>query len=148
MDFSLTYIFDHQVAVGRREKLLIFGSDYNTVDGTGVRDYIHVMDLAAGHVHALSHLKPGCQAYNLGTGHGYSVLEVLHAFEQACGRPIPYQTIERRAGDVAESYSDANLAKEELGWAAKRELQEMCEDAWRWQLRNPNGFQNNNSIDH
>lgn len=129
--------------MGRREKLLIFGSDYPTVDGTGVRDYIHVMDLAAGHVHALSHLEGGCRAYNLGTGRGYSVLEVVRAFEQASGRQVPYLKVERRAGDVAESYSDAELAKTELGWSAQRDLKEMCEDAWRWQIKNPNGFQSN-----
>jgi UDP-glucose 4-epimerase len=131
-----------QVAVGRREKLSVFGDDYKTPDGTGVRDYIHVVDLALGHVAALKKLKEncGCKVYNLGTGVGYSVLDMVKAFEKASGRPIPYQIVGRRAGDVASVYAATELAAEELGWKAARGLEEMCEDLWRWQSMNPKGY--------
>lgn len=133
-----------QVAVGKRDKLKVFGSDYPTKDGTGVRDYIHIVDLAEGHVHAIDKLAEGkihgFVAYNLGTGTGYSVLEMVTAFEAASGRKVPYELVDRRPGDVATSYADASLAERELGWKAKRGLQEMCDDTWRWQHQNPNGF--------
>lgn len=131
-----------QVAVGRRDHLSVFGNDYPTPDGTGVRDYIHVMDLAAGHVQALGWLngKPGIKAFNLGTGQGYSVLDMLHAFEQACGKSLPRRFVARRPGDVASCYADPSLASAELGWRAELDLQSMCADAWRWQLNNPNGY--------
>ena len=131
-----------QVAVGRLPFLRVFGDDYPTPDGTGVRDYIHVVDLAEGHLKALEKLehKPGLVTYNLGTGRGYSVLEVLHAFEQACGRPIPYQIIARRPGDIPASYADPTRAHLELGWQAKHEIVEMCADTWRWQSNNPQGY--------
>lgn len=131
-----------QVAVGRRPHLNVFGDDYNTADGTGVRDYIHVVDLAAGHVVALKKFDEdcGCKIYNLGTGRGYSVLEMVKAVEKASGRPVPYEIAPRREGDVDAVYSDASLAEKELGWKATRGLEEMCEDAWRWQLQNPQGF--------
>lgn len=131
-----------QVAVGRRPHLNVFGNDYNTPDGTGVRDYIHVADLAAGHVAALTLLDtPQCQAINLGTGKGYSVLEVVDAFARASGREVRYVIEPRRAGDVAACYADARLAEERLGWRAMRGLDEMCADCWRWQSQNPDGFQ-------
>ncbi len=131
-----------QVAVGKREALNVFGDDYDTPDGTGVRDYIHVVDLADGHVKALKKLEEdsALRIYNLGTGCGYSVLQVLHAYEKACGRTIPYKVIERRPGDIATCYADASLAKAELGWEATRGIEEMCEDSWRWQKTNPNGY--------
>ncbi len=131
-----------QVAVGKLEKLGVFGSDYETSDGTGVRDYIHVVDLAVGHVLALDKLNqsPGVVTYNLGTGQGYSVLEVIAAFEKASGKPIPYQLADRRPGDIAACYADPTLAKSELGWVANRGLEEMCVDSWRWQSQNPNGY--------
>lgn len=131
-----------QVAVGRRDFLSVFGNDYPTPDGTGVRDYIHVMDLAAGHVKALGWLggKPGIRAFNLGTGQGYSVLDMLHAFERACGKHLPRRFVARRPGDVASCYADPSLAREVLGWQAELDLQSMCADAWRWQLNNPNGY--------
>ena len=131
-----------QVAVGKRPELLVFGGDYPTPDGTGVRDYIHVVDLALGHLKALERLQagPGVLTYNLGTGRGYSVLEVLAAFERACGRQLPYRIVERRPGDVPTSYADPSLANRELGWAARRTLDEMCADTWRWQSQNPNGY--------
>jgi len=131
-----------QVAVGRRDRLLVFGNDYPTPDGTGVRDYIHVMDLARGHVDALSHLFASKESFtvNLGTGIGYSVLEMVKAFEKASGRLVPYEIIERRPGDIATCYADPTLAKELLGWQAKLGLAEMCSDHWRWQSMNPNGF--------
>ena len=131
-----------QVAVGRRERLAVFGNDYPTPDGTGVRDYIHVMDLARGHVDALSHLFESSQSFtvNLGTGNGYSVLEIVKAFEQASGRPVPYEIVERRPGDIAACYADASRAKELLGWQAKLGLPEMCADHWRWQSMNPDGY--------
>ncbi len=131
-----------QVAVGKRESLSIFGDDYPTPDGTGVRDYIHVVDLAIGHLKALDKLeeKPGVVIYNLGTGCGYSVLDVVKAFEKASGNPVPYQLVARRPGDVAECYADPAFAEKELGWKAVRGIEEMCEDSWRWQSNNPNGF--------
>lgn len=131
-----------QVAVGKRPFLRVFGDDYPTPDGTGVRDYIHVVDLALGHLRALDKLAegPGVVIYNLGTGVGYSVLEVVAAFAKASGREIPYQIIERRPGDVACVYADPARAAGELGWRAARGLAEMCADAWRWQAANPEGF--------
>jgi UDP-glucose 4-epimerase len=131
-----------QVAVGQRPQLSVFGSDYPTPDGTGVRDYIHVMDLAEGHVAALRTLLERGKSFtvNLGTGHGYSVLDVVRAFEQASGRKVPYQLVDRRPGDVAQCYADPSLAKQLLGWEAKRNLQDMCVDAWRWQSANPKGY--------
>lgn len=135
-----------QVAVGRREKLQIFGGDYATVDGTGVRDYIHVVDLARGHVKALETLQklpqPELLTVNLGTGKGYSVLEVLHAFEKACGKSLPYAVAGRRPGDVASCYADPLHARKVLGWQAAHDLETMCADTWRWQSQNPNGYQN------
>lgn len=131
-----------QVAVGRREKLGVFGNDYDTPDGTGVRDYIHVVDLAKGHVKALGKIKEkaGLCIYNLGTGRGYSVLEVIHNFEAATGVHIPYEIKERRAGDIAVNYADPAKAQEELGWTAAYDIKKMCEDSWRWQKKNPNGY--------
>jgi UDP-glucose 4-epimerase len=120
----------------------VWGDDYPTPDGTGVRDYIHVVDLAIGHLKAIGKLdqKPGLVTYNLGTGRGYSVLEVIKAFEKACGRPIPYQVMQRRPGDAATSYCDPSRAKLELNWEAKHTLDDMCQDAWRWQSQNPEGY--------
>lgn len=131
-----------QVAIGKLECLGVFGDDYDTPDGTGVRDYIHVVDLAAGHVKAVDKIKqnPGVKVYNLGTGKGYSVLDVVKAFEKACGHAINYAIKPRRPGDIATCYSDASLAKEELGWEAKYDIDEMCADSWRWQSMNPNGY--------
>lgn len=131
-----------QVAVGKLDQLSVFGSDYNTTDGTGVRDYIHVVDLAQGHVKALEKLAqhPGAVAYNLGTGRGYSVLEMIAAFEQASGKSVPYRLVARRPGDIASCYADAALAERELGWTATRDIAEMCADSWRWQEKNPRGF--------
>ena len=131
-----------QVAVGKREELGVFGDDYDTPDGTGVRDYIHVVDLALGHVKALNKIeeKAGLKIYNLGTGCGYSVLDVVHNFEKASGVKIPYSIKPRRAGDIATCYADAAKAKEELGWEAQYGILEMCEDSWRWQKNNPNGY--------
>jgi len=131
-----------QVAVGKRAKLQVFGGDYDTVDGTGVRDYLHVVDLAEGHVAALRHLLGGAASItvNLGTGCGHSVLELVRAFERASGRPVPFEVVARRPGDVAACYSDASLAARVLGWRATRDLDRMCVDAWRWQSANPNGF--------
>jgi UDP-glucose 4-epimerase len=131
-----------QVAVGQHPYLRVWGDDYPTPDGTGVRDYIHIMDLASGHIKALEKLavKPGLVTYNLGTGRGYSVFEVIHAFEKACGHIIPYKIMERRPGDAAISYADPSKANRELNWYAKRTIEEMCIDAWRWQSQNPNGF--------
>ena len=132
-----------QVAVGRRDHLSVFGSDYDTKDGTGVRDYIHVQDLAEGHVKALEWLdrKEGVKAINLGTGTGYSVLEMLKAFEKACGKPLPYKLVDRRPGDIASCYADPAMARDVLGWSAKLGLEAMCEDAWRWQRDNPKGYE-------
>lgn len=131
-----------QVAVGKLECLGVFGDDYDTPDGTGVRDYIHVVDLALGHVKALKKIeeKAGVKVYNLGTGNGYSVLDMVKAFGKACGKEIPYQIKARRPGDIASCYADPTKAKEELGWAAERGLDEMCEDSWRWQSNNPEGY--------
>ncbi|UST57228.1 UDP-glucose 4-epimerase GalE [Pseudomonas moraviensis] len=131
-----------QVAVGSLRELSIFGNDYPTADGTGVRDYIHVVDLADGHLKALQSISEriGIHTWNLGTGDGYSVLQVLHAFEQACGRPVPYRMMPRRAGDIAESFADASKAAKELGWKATRNLQDMVADTWRWQSNHPNGY--------
>ena len=131
-----------QVAVGKRPALGVFGNDYDTPDGTGVRDYIHVVDLAAGHVKAIEKLRenPGVEVYNLGTGNGYSVLQVVAAFEKACGHAIPYEIKPRREGDIATCYCDPQKAKEELGWEAKYGIDEMCEDSWRWQSTNPDGY--------
>ena len=131
-----------QVAVGKLKQLNVFGNDYDTHDGTGVRDYIHVVDLAVGHVRAVEKLKEkaGVSVYNLGTGNGYSVLDMVKAFGKACGKEIPYEIKPRRAGDIATCYCDATKAKEELHWTAERGLDEMCEDSWRWQSQNPNGY--------
>lgn len=131
-----------KVAVGKLEKLSVFGDDYNTPDGTGVRDYIHVVDLANGHLKALAKLETnsGLVIYNLGTGKGYSVLDMVKAFSKACGKDIPYVIAPRRPGDVAMCYADATKAKEELGWEAKYDLDRMCADSWRWQKNNPNGY--------
>jgi len=129
-----------QVAVGKLEKVSVFGNDYDTPDGTGVRDYIHVVDLARGHVAAINHSIPGVSVYNLGTGHGVSVLELIAAFSKACGKDIPYQIVGRRAGDVASCYASAEKANQELGWTATRTIDEACADAWRWQSQNPNGY--------
>jgi UDP-glucose-4-epimerase GalE len=132
-----------QVAIGKLECLGVFGDDYDTPDGTGVRDYIHVVDLAVGHVRAVEKLKEkaGVSVYNLGTGNGYSVLDMVKAFSKACGKEIPYQIKPRRAGDIATCYCDASKAKEELHWVAERDLNKMCEDSWRWQSMNPNGYE-------
>ena len=132
-----------QVAVGKREKLGVFGNDYDTHDGTGVRDYIHVVDLARGHVKALKKVeeKAGLKIYNLGTGVGYSVLDIVKNFEEATGVKIPYEIQARRPGDIATCYSDAAKAREELGWVAQYGIREMCEDSWRWQKNNPNGYE-------
>ena len=138
--------FITQVAVGKREYLSVFGSDYDTYDGTGVRDYIHVVDLAYGHVKAIEYLdtneniKP--LIVNLGTGTGYSVLDVVKAFEKASGKEVPYKLVDRRAGDIAKCFANPSYAKEILAWVAKRNLDEMCEDSWRWQSNNPDGYSN------
>ena len=131
-----------QVAVGKMPFLRVFGNDYPTHDGTGVRDYIHVVDLAKGHVKALDRLKANCglAIYNLGTGKGYSVLDIVKNFEEASGVKIPYEIQARRAGDIAENYADASKAEREMGWKAEKGIREMCEDSWRWQKNNPNGF--------
>ena len=131
-----------QTASGLRQQLAVFGGDYPTKDGTGVRDYIHVTDLARGHIKALEKLtgKPGCVTYNLGTGTGYSVLEMVAAFEQACGKTIPYEIVPRRPGDIAECYADPGAAHQELDWRAEKDLTAMCEDTWRWQQQNPAGY--------
>ena len=131
-----------QVAVGKLKCLGVFGDDYPTLDGTGVRDYIHVVDLAIGHVKAIEKMKTqkGVNIYNLGTGIGYSVLDVLHAYEKACGKELPYEIKPRRAGDIATCYCDATKAKEELGWVAERGIEEMCADSWKWQSNNPDGY--------
>ena len=134
--------FVAQVAIGKLDKLRVYGNDYPTVDGTGVRDYIHVMDLAQGHVAALSQLFNGGLSFtaNLGTGRGYSVLDVIQAYEKASGRTIPYEIVARRPGDIAACYADVSLAASMLDWHTTRGLDEMCADSWRWQLMNPNGF--------
>ena len=131
-----------QVAVGKREMLHVYGDDYPTPDGTGVRDYIHVVDLAVGHVAALKKLATNCGLFvcNLGTGNGYSVLDVLHAYEKACGKTLPYVVDPRRPGDIAVCYADPTKAREELGWEAKLGIDEMCASSWKWQSMNPNGY--------
>ena len=131
-----------QVAIGKLECVGVFGNDYDTPDGTGVRDYIHVVDLAKGHVKALEKIKEkaGLKVYNLGTGNGYSVLDVIHAFEKACGHTIPYQIKPRREGDIATCYSKCDKAKEELGWQAQYNLDDMVSSSWKWQTMNPNGY--------
>ncbi|MBR1567405.1 MAG: UDP-glucose 4-epimerase GalE [Lachnospiraceae bacterium] len=131
-----------QVAIGKRECLGVFGNDYPTPDGTCIRDYIHVVDLAKGHLKALKKLEPGTgvSIYNLGTGTGYSVMDVLHAYEKACGKSIPYEFKPRRAGDVVSCYCTPQKAKDELGWVAEYGIEDMCEDSWRWQSSNPNGY--------
>jgi UDP-glucose 4-epimerase len=136
--------FIAQVAVGKRPRLQIFGNDYDTPDGTGVRDYIHVMDLADGHVAALRYLMQTQRSItaNLGTGRGYSVLELIRAFEQASGRQVPYEIVARRPGDIDASYADPSVAHDLLNWHATRDLRAMCEDSWRWQSMNPHGFEN------
>lgn len=133
-----------QVAVGKRKELSVFGNDYDTHDGTGVRDYIHVVDLAKGHLKAVEKVlsSNGVEAYNLGTGIGYSVLDVVNSFEKASGQKVPYKIVERRAGDIATCYADATKALRELGWKAEKNLDDMCRDSWRWQKNNLNGYDN------
>ena len=134
--------FVAQVAVGKRDKLFVFGNDYPTTDGTGVRDYIHVMDLVEGHVVALDYCRRnrGLHTINLGTGNGVSVLEMVAAFERVSGRSVPYEIVDRRPGDIATCWADPSLAKKILRWEASRSLTQMCEDAWRWQSGNPDGY--------
>jgi len=134
--------FIAQTAVGKREKLYVFGNDYDTHDGTGVRDYIHVVDLAQGHLNALEKIEQidAVLTVNLGTGQGYSVLDMVKAFEKASGRDVPYEIAPRRSGDIAACYADPSYAKKVLGWEAKKGIDEMCRDTWRWQYRNPNGY--------
>ena len=131
-----------QVAVGKREAVQVYGNDYPTPDGTGVRDYIHVCDLASGHVSALRWMngREGVEVFNLGTGTGSSVLDVIHAFSKACGKELPYVIRERRGGDIAANWCDATKAEREMGWKAQYDLADMCRDSWNWQSRNPNGF--------
>ena len=130
-----------KVAIGELKEIGVFGNDYPTPDGTGVRDYIHVVDLAKGHVAAIDKVeKAGVYTYNLGTGKGYSVLDVIHAFEKACGHPLPYAIKPRRAGDIAECFSDASKAERELGWKAELGIDDMCASLWNWQKKNPNGY--------
>ena len=129
-----------QVAVGKLQSVGVFGDDYDTPDGTGVRDYIHVVDLARGHVAALQHMKAGANVYNLGTGSGTSVLEIIKAFSKACGRDLPYEIKPRRTGDIAACYADCSKAERELGWRAELSIEQACADSWRWQSQNPNGF--------
>ena len=130
-----------QVASGKLERIGVFGNDYPTPDGTGVRDYIHVVDLARGHLAALKKLEePGVHIYNLGTGVGYSVLDMIHAFEKACGKTLPYAILPRRAGDIASCYASSEKAERELGWKAEYGIEEMCRDQWNWQSKNPNGY--------
>ncbi len=131
-----------QVASGKLKRVGVFGNDYPTPDGTGVRDYIHVVDLARGHVAAIEKLegKPGLHIYNLGTGNGYSVLDMIHAFEKACGKKLPYEILPRRAGDIPACYASSERAFRELGWRAEYDLERMCKDQWRWQSGNPNGY--------
>lgn len=132
--------FISQVAVGKRDQLSVFGDDYETPDGTGVRDYIHVVDLARGHVAAINHMTAGATAYNLGSGQGTSVLELVHAFESATGQKVPYVIMPRRPGDIAACYSDASKAKHELNWQVEKTIEDACRDSWKWQSKNPNGF--------
>jgi len=135
--------FIAQTAVGKRQELQVFGGDYDTQDGTGVRDYIHVTDLSAGHVAALNTINniSDVLTVNLGTGNGYSVLEMVHSFEKASGKKVAFKVVERRAGDIAKCFADPSYAKEVLRWEAKKTIDEMCEDSWRWQLNNPNGYE-------
>ncbi|ART78138.1 UDP-glucose 4-epimerase GalE [Sutcliffiella horikoshii] len=135
--------FITQVAVGKLPQLQVFGNDYNTVDGTGVRDYIHVVDLAKGHLKALENIMKttGVEAYNLGTGSGYSVLQMVQAFEKASEKEVPYKVVTRRPGDIGECFADPTKAKEDLGWVAEKDLEQMCLDSWRWQKNNPNGYE-------
>ncbi|MBR5765220.1 MAG: UDP-glucose 4-epimerase GalE [Lachnospiraceae bacterium] len=134
-----------QVAIGKLECVGVFGNDYDTPDGTGVRDYIHVVDLAKGHVKAIDKIKenPGVKIYNLGTGNGYSVLDVIKAYSKACGHDVPYVIKPRRSGDIATCYADASLAKKELGWEAEYGIDDMCADSWKWQSMNPDGYGDN-----
>lgn len=132
--------FVAQVAVGKRDKVRVFGDDYDTPDGSGVRDYIHVVDLAKGHLAALEKIKPGIGVYNLGTGTGSSVFQVIKEFEIAAGKPIPFEVVPRRQGDVASSYADCSLAAKELQWRTEKSLKDACIDAWRWQSQNPDGY--------
>ena len=129
-----------QVAVGKLQSVGVFGNDYDTPDGTGIRDYIHVVDLARGHVAALQHMKAGASIYNLGTGSGTSVLEIIKAFSKACGRDLPYEIKPRRTGDIAACYADCSKAERELGWRAELSIEQACADSWRWQSQSPNGF--------
>ena len=131
-----------KVAIGELKELSVFGNDYNTMDGTGVRDYIHVVDLARGHLKALDKLTTNCGlvTYNLGTGNGYSVIDVINAFSRASGKPVPYKIVSRRPGDIAACYANPQKANEELGWKAEKGIEEMCEDSWRWQNKNPKGY--------
>lgn len=131
-----------QVAVGKLQQVSVFGDDYDTPDGTGVRDYIHVVDLAKGHLAALDYIKPGVNVYNLGTGKGTSVLELIKAFEKASQKTIPYQIIDRRPGDIGTCYASANRAKQELHWQAEKTIDQACQDSWRWQSNNPGGYNN------
>lgn len=131
-----------QVAVGKLQQVSVYGDDYDTVDGTGVRDYIHVVDLARGHVAALNHSKPGIDVYNLCSGKGTSVLELIAAFSKAANKTIPYQIVARRPGDVASCYATAAKANNEIGWTAEKSIDQACEDSWRWQSQNPNGYKN------
>lgn len=137
-----------QVAIGRRPHLNVFGDDYDTPDGTGIRDYTHVVDIAKGHVVALEKLEQncGCKAYNLGTGQGYSVLEVVKAFSEVAGKEIPYKIIPRRPGDVATLYSNPALARKELNWTTKYNLKEMCEHMWKFQTLNPHGYRSKDEV--
>ena len=137
-----------KVAVGKLKELSVFGNDYNTHDGTGVRDYIHVVDLAKGHIKALDKLKTNCGlvTYNLGTGNGYSVLDMVKAFSKASGQEIPYKIVDRRPGDVAMCYADPTKANNELGWKAEFGIDRMCEDSWRWQSNNPNGYEEEKEV--
>lgn len=134
--------FITQVAIGKRQELQVFGGDYDTTDGTGVRDYIHVMDLVKGHIKALEYLEKheGIETFNLGTGTGYSVLEILHSFNEVTGKNIPYKITERRPGDIGVCYANPEKAKKLLGWQAEKSLKEMCRDSWNWQVQNPDGF--------
>lgn len=132
--------FVSQVAVGKRSKVMVFGNDYDTADGTGVRDYIHVVDLALGHVAALDHMSSGVHTYNLGTGEGTSVLEIIAEFSRAAGQDIPYEVVARRPGDIASCYADVSKAAQELDWGASLSVYDACRDAWNWQSQNPNGY--------
>jgi len=133
-----------KVALGVLDKIYVFGNDYDTPDGTGIRDYIHVVDLAIGHIKAIEKLKekPGLVTYNLGTGRGYSVLEIIHNYEKACNKKLPYVITDRRPGDIAVSYADPTKANKELGWKAERDIEQMCRDSYNWQIKNPNGYRN------